>query len=117
MNVFLIVVGGFFGAMSRYAISQWVKNKYASSFPVSTLIVNLAGSFLLGWLIGSGIGANWKSLLGTGFMGAFTTFSTFKLDTVKLFEKKLNRTAVLYLAVSYLGGILLAFCGLAIGQF
>src|SRR5690348_10791367 len=105
MNILLIMIGGFFGALSRYGIGRLVKKRNAPLFPFATLIVNLVGAFLLGCLVGSGIGSEWQSLIGTGFMGAFTTFSTLKFETVDLLEKRENWTAIAYLAANYVAGI------------
>ncbi|HET7580941.1 MAG TPA: fluoride efflux transporter CrcB [Bacillales bacterium] len=115
MNVILVAVGGFFGSISRYGVSQMVKKRYPTAFPLATFIVNLMGAFLLGWLIGSGTGRSWQLLLGTGFLGAFTTFSTFKLENIELHAEGNRKMMIIYLAVSYIGGILLAFAGLVIG--
>ncbi|WP_018131919.1 fluoride efflux transporter CrcB [Effusibacillus pohliae] len=113
---FLVAVGGFFGAIARYGISQWLGKRVASVFPYGTLFVNLSGSFLLGLIIGSGAGSTVSLLFGTGFMGAFTTFSTFKLESIQLGMKKEWKPFVQYLAISYTIGIVLAFCGYAIGS-
>lgn len=115
MSALFVVIGGFFGAISRYGISQWVKKRYAPAFPFATLAVNLTGAFLLGFIVGSGIGTSWQRLLGTGFMGAFTTFSTFKLESIELHAKGNRDALVSYLAVSYVIGIFLAFVGLSLG--
>lgn len=59
-----------------------------TSFPIATFLINITGAFLLGYIIGSGVTTGWQLLLGTGFMGAFTTFSTFKLESVQLLNRK-----------------------------
>lgn len=115
LNGALVAIGGFFGAVSRFGISQWVKKRYTFAFPVATLAVNLAGSFLLGLIIGSGIGKHWESLLGTGFMGAFTTFSTFKLENIEIHANRNWKVLLSYLAISYVGGVFLAFVGMSVG--
>lgn len=111
----LVLIGGFFGAIFRFGISQWVKKRFSFAFPVATLAVNLIGAFLLGFLVGSKVGAPWQTLLGTGFMGAFTTFSTFKLENIQLYVQRKWRLLAGYLAASYIGGIFLAFIGMAMG--
>ncbi|WP_462412707.1 fluoride efflux transporter CrcB [Neobacillus sp. Marseille-QA0830] len=115
--IILVAVGGFFGAMSRFGISQFIKSRYPSTFPFATLWINLLGSFLLGVIFGVNAANLWRLLLGTGFMGAFTTFSTFKLENVQLLEKGNWQVAGLYLAISYSCGILLAFLGIWVGDF
>lgn len=115
LNITLVAIGGFFGAISRFGISGWVKRKQTSLFPIGTLLINLIGSFLLGLIIGSNLANTWRLLLGTGFMGAFTTFSTFKLENIQLFANKKWNLAIPYLLISYTFGILLAFFGMRIG--
>ncbi|UOQ92391.1 fluoride efflux transporter CrcB [Halobacillus shinanisalinarum] len=117
IKVLLVGVGGFVGAGLRFAISQFVNKKYSLNLPVATLIVNLVGSFLLGFLIGSEVTEPIYLLCGVGLMGSFTTFSTFKLEGIQLHIKKRWKVLILYNVVSYGGGILLAFIGFGIGQF
>ncbi|WP_160725971.1 fluoride efflux transporter CrcB [Bacillus sp. USDA818B3_A] len=116
VNIVLVAVGGFFGAMSRFGISNFIKSKYSTAFPVATLCINLAGSFLLGFIFGANLDITWRLLLGTGFMGAFTTFSTFKLENIQLHAKKNWKVLVLYTGISYTFGILFAFIGMLLGS-
>jgi CrcB protein len=115
-NILLVAVGGFFGAMSRFGLSTLIKGKYPSTFPFATLVINLLGSFLLGFLFGANVSSSWRLLLGTGFMGAFTTFSTFKLENVQLHVQRKWKVMGIYLAISYSCGISLAFMGMWMGQ-
>ncbi|MGG3564751.1 fluoride efflux transporter CrcB [Neobacillus rhizosphaerae] len=114
-NIAIVALGGFFGAMSRYGLGLFFKKRYPSAFPIGTLFVNLLGSFLLGLIMGANTDSTLRLLLGTGFMGAFTTFSTFKLENIQLHTKGKINVAVLYLAISYTCGILLAFLGISLG--
>ncbi|MGD6974524.1 fluoride efflux transporter CrcB [Bacillus altitudinis] len=116
MSGLLIAVGGFLGAISRFALSKWLQKKISSNFPLGTLFVNLLGSFLLGLIVGTGLSSNLYDFLGIGFMGAFTTFSTFKLENIQLREKRKNSILLYYLFSSYVGGIILAFFGILIGN-
>jgi len=116
MNIALVAIGGFFGAISRFSLSNLFKSKMSSAFPFATLTVNLLGSFLLGIIIGANLESTWRLLLGTGFMGAFTTFSTFKLENIILYSNKNRKMLVLYLGVSYTFGILLAYLGMKMGS-
>ncbi|GCD83607.1 fluoride efflux transporter CrcB [Parageobacillus thermoglucosidasius] len=111
-NSALVAFGGFFGAIARFGISKWMKQIYPSSFPFATLLINLIGSFLLGYIVGKGWNASWNLLFGTGFMGAFTTFSTFKFESIAFYVHKQWKSFILYLALSYLFGLLLAFLGM-----
>nr|WP_242529497.1 fluoride efflux transporter CrcB [Priestia flexa] len=115
MTALLIALGGFLGAIARYVLSTWMNQKSTTGFPIGTLCVNLVGSFLLGILVGNGMTSGVYSFLGVGFMGAFTTFSTFKLENIHLHEKKMHTVLFPYLAFSYIGGIVLAFIGMLVG--
>ena len=115
-NSLLLAVGGFFGAISRFGISNWVNKRYQASFPLATFIINVVGAFLLGYIKGKEWGNVGTFLLGTGFMGAFTTFSTFKLENIQLYEKKKWSVMIIYLGFSYTLGILMAFFGLVLGK-
>jgi CrcB protein len=115
MNSILVAVGGFFGAIARFGISNWFKKNIPSRFPIATLLINLAGAFLLGIIVSKGLNSSWQLLLGTGFMGAFTTFSTFKLENIQLHADKKWGILVSYLMISYTFGILLAFLGMKVG--
>ena len=80
-----IALGGALGAVSRYAASGWIQRLAGERFPWGTLAVNLIGCFLLGFLAGrwerATAPASWRLLWGVGFLGAFTTYSTFALET------------------------------------
>jgi fluoride exporter len=112
-EIIFVSIGGFFGAISRFAISR-IQNK--TGFPFATLTVNLIGAFLLGLLLGLDVKGSLYSLMGIGFMGAFTTFSTLMLDAVKLKKEKKEKQYYSYLLSSYTIGIILAFCGLLLGR-
>ncbi|WP_318582327.1 fluoride efflux transporter CrcB [Bacillus paranthracis] len=115
MEALLVATGGFFGAITRFTISNWFKKRNKTSFPIATFLINITGAFLLGYIIGSGFTTGWQLLLGTGFMGAFTTFSTFKLESVQLLNRKSFSTFLLYLSATYIVGILFAFLGMQLG--
>src|SRR5690625_722825 len=105
----LVGIGGFFGAMARFAINNVFKERH--SFPIGTMVVNLVGAFLLGIVAGSTLGNSLFLLIGVGFLGAFTTFSTLSLDLVKLWNNKQWKYMIIYVSTTYLGGIILAFIG------
>ncbi|CDQ17785.1 camphor resistance protein CrcB [Halobacillus karajensis] len=116
IKLLLIGSGGFIGAVTRYTVSQWINKRTATPFPFATLFVNILGSFLLGLLSGLNLTNGWILFCGTGILGSFTTFSTFKLESVQLHFKQQWKTFILYTVISYGAGILLAFCGCLIGN-
>ncbi len=99
MNWLLILsigVGGFIGAISRFLLSTGVQKMAGSSFPFGTLVVNVVGSFLIGFLFlyfEQNISPNQKALVITGFLGALTTFSTFSLETILMLQQNLYTKA------------------------
>lgn len=114
--ILLVGVGGFFGAIVRFAISESINRIPVMKFPVATLVVNLVGSFLLGILIGSHFNDLFMLFFSTGFLGSFTTFSTFALESVQLYIEKQRVVALLYQVLSYGGGIVFALLGIVIAR-
>lgn len=110
--IFLVSIGGFFGAISRFKLGSYIARRFPSSIPYGTLTINLLGCFLLGLLMRYHTDDdNWKLLLGTGFFGAFTTFSTLNLESLKQLRTGLWQAWLVYTLLSYTGGILLTFIG------
>ncbi|CEE01771.1 MULTISPECIES: fluoride efflux transporter FluC [Bacillaceae] len=115
MEVLLIAIGGFFGAISRYYISEKWNRKFGF-LPYGTLFVNLFGSFLLGLIIGFDTNQYIYSLLGIGFLGAFTTFSTFIVELIGLQEANKTKGMIVYLIISIIFGFVFALVGVIIGS-
>ncbi len=111
MTMFLITIGGAFGALARYKLGEVLAKLSRSGFPIGTLLINISGALVLGILTGLRLGGNWYSLLGEGFCGAFTTFSTFSLDTVQLLRARRRNKAVLYVVLTVALGILCFLAG------
>lgn len=107
MILLYIGMGGLVGAVLRYAISR----KFNLSLPYGTFFVNVTGSFLLGYLFYQGMSENVYAFIGIGFCGAFTTYSTFKLEVFQLIMSKGKIVSFTYLIMSYLCGIGFAFLG------
>jgi len=122
INVLLIGAGGCLGSMARYVTVVSVDRRFNSYFPFGTLIVNLFGSFLLGFalaLLMKKTGTNalqWRLFLGTGFCGGFTTFSAFAVENINLFQQKSPGIALLYIMISLAGGFLAVWAGLLLGR-
>lgn len=110
----LLFVGGGTGTLARYGVSAWFQsNKWSVGFPWHTFAINVAGSFLLGVLaIACKDRPNLLLLLGTGFCGGFTTFSTFSLEGIKLMEDERLGAAIFYLLGSVVAGVLGAWMGM-----
>lgn len=113
--IILIGLGGSFGALLRYFITLQIAQKNASSFPMPTFIINSSGSILLGVLgalYTSDIITDWIwYLMGIGFMGGYTTFSTFSVEALQLLLKGKGILACSYVFLSVLLGIATAALG------
>ena len=108
-----IGLGGAVGAVSRYSLGVWIGQKAGSAFPWATLLVNLAGSILLGLLAGAEdyVPQVVTAMLGTGFCGAFTTFSTFGYETITMLQNKRYVQGVSYVISSVILGLAGAWAG------
>ena len=120
MNLLAVGIGGFFGAILRYLIGKVIP--VPSGFPLGTLIINLLGCLFLSWfftitLERRNINPNLKLAIGTGFTGAFTTFSTFSVETLNLIKNHQIILAFLYVVLSILGGIILALIGAKLAEY
>lgn len=121
MTVWLLVLAGAaVGAPARWYVDGLVQSRHDSVFPWGTFTVNVLGSFLLGALLGASLGSQdttrLVALLGTGFCGAFTTFSTFSYESVVLAEEGSSRLAVANVLASVVAGLVAAFAGWAISS-
>lgn len=108
------VLGGL-GATARFIVDELVSEHVPSVFPAGTLAVNLAGAFALGVITGAAVHGDAGRLLATGLLGAFTTFSTWMLDSHRLGENAHRGALALNLALSLGGGLLLVWLGRTCG--
>jgi CrcB protein len=119
MIVLGLVVAGGCGALLRYEVELAVRRWLGPSFPYGTLMINVSGSFLLGLLAGlaeaHGIRPGLVTVVGTGLLGAYTTYSTFTFDTVGLAERGRAGAAAVNVAASLALGLAAAGLGLAAG--
>lgn len=116
-----IAAGGALGALLRFWSANWVYGLLGRSFPYGTLAVNLLGSLAMGfsyvWLVErSSLGPEWRALVMVGFLGAFTTFSTFSIETMGLIEGGEVLKAMLNVVLSVVLCIMVAWIGLIMGR-
>jgi CrcB protein len=111
--------GGFVGAPTRYLLDRAINGRFESDLPWGTFVINVTGSFLLGLLTGLTLAHHLspvaKTLLGTGFCGAYTTFSTFSFETVSLIEGGRLLEATMNALGSVVVGLVGAAAGVALG--
>ena len=118
MIVLLVALGAAVGAPARYLVDRGVQGRHDTLFPWGTLTVNVVASLLLGAMAGAGgrVSADFAALVGTGFCGALSTFSTFSYETMRLAQERARFYAVANVAVSLVAGLGAAALGWAIGR-
>ena len=113
----LVGVGGFIGANARFVVARWVGAFVETRFPLGTFVINISGSFVLGMLgtvVAQKAFPNSDSVrlaLGVGFLGAYTTFSTFEYETHALFEDGSWLAAIMNMVASLLVGLMAVRAG------
>ena len=121
MQYLLIGLGGFFGANARFLVSSWAARLLGVNFPYGTFIANISGSFLLGVTIAilhdRGLLASpQRHFFVVGFLGAYTTFSTFAYESMQLFQNGAVLLGVLNIVGSVLVSLLAVGCGFWLGR-
>ncbi len=120
MNYLLVGVGGFVGANARYVVGLWLASVLGAAFPYGTMAVNLTGSLVAGILLGlgdtRGIADESRLLLVTGFLGGYTTFSAFTVETMRLAEQTGIATAAVNVLASVGVGLVAALIGIYVGR-
>ncbi|HSH13965.1 MAG TPA: fluoride efflux transporter CrcB [Desulfurivibrionaceae bacterium] len=115
LKILAVMTGGAMGSVSRYLLFMATQRVAGGTFPIGTLTANLLGSFSIGllWCLfeGSRLTNEWRLFIFTGFLGGFTTFSTFTIETTQLFKAGEWRSALVYLGISNTLGLLLVFTG------
>ena len=122
MSIYLwIGLGGFLGANVRYMLTIWVAAKWGSTFPYGTLVINLSGSFLLCLLVEVfstylTLPPSLRLALTVGFLGAYTTFSTFSYEWLRLLQEGAVWPCLIYTLGSVLGGGVAGVAGFSLGR-
>ena len=118
MLSFWISVAGGVGAVSRFALDGLIRTALGRAFPWATVIINVSGCFLLGFLTGLAmhhrVSVDLKYIVGTGFCGGYTTFSTASFETARLLEERRLRAAAGYMLTSLILG--LGFCAFGLAS-
>ncbi|MCW2550707.1 MAG: crcB protein [Mycobacterium sp.] len=118
MIVVLTLVAGACGALARFLLDSSIKSRWQSPFPRATVIINVTGSLLLGILAGlvlfHGQPTAWQTVVGTGFCGGYTTFSTASFETVRLVQQNRRSLALLNAVGSLVLSVAAGAVGLAV---
>jgi CrcB protein len=118
---YLVVgIGGFIGANARFVVGQWAAQKWGIAFPYGTFIINVTGSFILGLFATLALrfawNDNWRLLIAIGFVGAYTTFSTFEYETLQLVAQGTWGRALGNILGSVLCGFAAAYIGVVVAR-
>jgi fluoride exporter len=116
-NVLIVGIGGFLGAIARYVVALWIGQKWGRVFPLGTFIINVSGSFLIGLVMPLFterfmVNPQWRLFFAVGFLGAYTTFSTFEFETGGLIRDGEWTLATL----NVVGSVLAGFIALKLGD-
>jgi CrcB protein len=119
--IVLVSIGGAFGSSLRYLTSFFMQKYFSQSFPWGTLIANILGCLIIGVLMGYFTKAqinnnDYRLLMITGFCGGYTTFSAFALENFSFWQHGNTSTAIIYTAISVIGGFFAVFSGYAISK-
>jgi CrcB protein len=121
MITLYVGVGSAIGGMARYLLGSFIQQRSGLDFPLGTLLINITGSFLLGFLLrgalsSAAISPERRALLTTGFCGGYTTFSTFSYDSFGLIENGEYRRAILYILLTLVVSLVATFAGVAVAE-
>ena len=116
MSLLLVALGAAVGAAARWLVDRSVQSRHTSVFPWGTFVVNVVGSLLLGVLLGARSAPDLVLVLGTGFCGGFTTFSTFSYESVRLYESGARVQAIINVLVSVFAALAAVFLGYRLGS-
>ncbi|MDX2255254.1 MAG: fluoride efflux transporter CrcB [Pseudanabaenaceae cyanobacterium bins.39] len=116
-----IAMGAVLGALARFYITEWSKSQFGTNFPYATFTINIIGCFAMGLVLPiakniAGYPVELDLLIRTGFLGSFTTFSTYGFDTLTLWRSNRKFTAIFYWAGSAVGGLLALLWGADLSQ-
>ena len=121
MNYLCVFLGSGLGGMTRYGVGVWISHMTKIVFPIGTLLINITGCFLMGLLTTLILHRNQPFhdqmvyLVLVGFLGGYTTFSTFSIDTLRLFNQKLPYLAMLNIILSFIFCMLSVWMGSLLG--
>lgn len=116
MGYLIVGVGGIFGSITRYSLGKVIMQKANTTFPIGTFLINITGAILLGIVNGIGIAGNLYFLLADGFLGAYTTFSTFTVDSLNLIKSNQLLLAMVYILGTSFGSVIFAWLGVSLSR-
>ena len=121
MAVLLVALGGGIGSAARYLVGGWFASRFGPAFPYGTFFINVSGSFIIGFFLALAqerlsLGPYWRLFFAVGFVGGYTTFSTFEYESIRLLQDRELLLAALYMVGSVVTGAFAAIAGIALGN-
>jgi len=115
MEYILVGIGGVFGSITRYILGKYISEKKDMIFPIGTFVINITGALLLGIVATFQSNRNLYFLSGDGFLGAYTTFSTFMYEGFNLIQDREGVNALVYITLSFIVGVIGFILGSKLG--
>jgi len=121
IKYWMVGIGGFIGAIARFALGSYIGNRMGSRFPYGTFVINISGSFLIGLILTMlaqrfDLSPNWRYLIPIGFIGAYTTFSTFEYETLRTVQDGQILMAFANVSLSVIVGFAAVWLGVVAGR-
>jgi fluoride exporter len=121
LEVLFVALGGAIGSAARYLVGGWFAARFGAAFPYGTFVVNVTGSFIVGLFLAYAqervsLSPYWRLFFAVGFVGGYTTFSTYEYESVRLFQDGEMLLAAVYLIGSVVTGGVAAIAGIALGS-
>ena len=121
MKYLWVALGGALGSLARYAVGLWIYERMGTRFPYGTFVINISGCFIIGFALTvldehMGLPPAWRLAIPIGFVGAYTTFSTFEYETLRLAHNGQALTGLLYIVLSVVLGYGAVWMGTVTGR-
>jgi len=121
IKYWMVGIGGFLGAIARFGLGTYVGNRFGSRLPYGTFVINVSGSFFIGLVLTvltrkTDVSPNWRYLIPIGFIGAYTTFSTFEFETLRTIQDGQLIVGLLNILLSVTVGFAAVWAGVIAGR-
>ena len=121
LEVLFVAAGGAIGSVTRYLVGGWIANRFGAAFPYGTFVINVTGSFIIGFFLAfaqerAALSPYWRLFFAVGFVGGYTTFSTFEYEGIRLLQDREMLLASVYLIGSVVTGSIAVFGGIVLGS-
>ncbi len=121
LEVLFVALGGAIGSAARYLVGGWFAARFGAAFPYGTFVVNVTGSFIVGLFLAYAqervsLSPYWRLFFAVGFVGGYTTFSTYEYESIRLLQDGEMLLAAVYLIGSVVTGGVAAIAGIALGS-